>query len=80
LTCCITKTRQSNNSSSRRFNHYEVHAHTHKNMHPIHVLWGTRLGCSWLQSGQFLRQPCFSTGSKGTIMQKPGNAKMFGLS
>jgi hypothetical protein len=36
---------------------------------------------SWQQSGEALRQPCFSTGSKGTAMQKPGNnAKAFGSS
>ena len=41
---------------------------------------GTRLGCSWQQPGKFLKQPCFSTDSKRTAMQKPGYAKTFRLS
>jgi hypothetical protein len=42
---------------------------------------GTNFGRQWQQSGDSLKPPCFSTGSKGTAMQKPGNnAKAFRLS
>ncbi len=42
---------------------------------------GTKPGHPWQQSGEALHQLCFSTGSKETTMQKPGNnAKAFGLS
>jgi hypothetical protein len=38
------------------------------------VFWKIRLGCSWQQSGESLRQSCFSTDSKGTAIQMPGDA------
>jgi hypothetical protein len=42
---------------------------------------GTKLGRPWQQSGEALNSHAFSTGSKGTAMQEPGNnAKAFGLS
>ena len=46
-------------------------------IHCACMMLDTRLGCSWRQSGKSLQQPCWSTDSKGTAMQKPGNAKTF---
>ena len=66
--------------------HGSVYAHTRVSMFMRHSgqLFGTKEGtkfrCSWPQSGDSLKQPCFSTDSKGTAMQKPGNkANAFGL-
>jgi hypothetical protein len=42
---------------------------------------GTRLGCSWQQSGKSLNPPYSNTDSKRTAIQKPGNnAKTFRIS
>jgi hypothetical protein len=64
-----------------------VYAHTFASIFMRHSdqLFGTKedttFGRQWQQTGSALQQPCFSTESKGTAMQKPGNiAKAFGLS
>jgi hypothetical protein len=43
----------------------------------MHIFVSQGLGCSWPQSGKSLEQPCLSTDSKGSAIQKPGNAKTF---